>query len=94
MPTGGKLAGIEKKISELSSGYDTIKVAPAAMNVIRLGVYPCPDGNRRVRLGDRRGRGEGEHSDGVQRLSAVHTTNTIDAMNAGLVTLCADKDVR
>ena len=88
---GGKLAGIEKKISELSSSYDTIMVvaggndcdtSPSTPALTVIDAFASVIDAAKAKV-----------SSVCPRLKTADTTNTIDAVNAGLVTLCADKDV-
>ena len=68
---GVKLAGIERKISELLSGYDTITVVAGGNDCDTSPSTPAPTVIDAFASVVRGGQGEGEHSDGVQRLSVV-----------------------
>ena len=93
---GGKLAGIEKKISELSSGYDTITVVAGGNDCDTSPSTPAPtviDAFASVIDAAKAKASTVTVSSVCPRLKTADTTNTIDAVNAGLVTLCTDKDV-
>ena len=93
---GGKLAGIEKKISELSSGYDTITVVAGGNDCDTSPSTPAPtviDAFASVIDAAKAKASTVTVSSVCPRLKTAGTTNTIDAVNAGLVTLCAEKDV-
>ena len=93
---GGKLAGIEKKISELSSGYDTITVVAGGNDCDTSPSTPAPtviDAFASVIDAAKAKASTVTVSSACPRLKTAGTTNTIDAVNAGLVTLCAEKDV-
>ena len=93
---GGKLAGIEKKIIELSSGYDTITVVAGGNDCDTSPYTPARtviDAFASVIDAAKAKASTVTVSSVCLRLKAADTTNTIDAVNAGLVTLCADKDV-
>ena len=93
---GGKLAGIEKKISELSSGYDTITVVAGGNDCDTSPSTPAPmviDAFASVIDAAKAKASTVTVSSVCPRLKTADTTNTIDAVNAGLVTLCAEKDV-
>ena len=93
---GGKLAGIEKKISELSSGYDTITVVAGGNDCDTSLSTPAPtviDAFASVIDAAKAKASTVTVSSVCPRLKTADTTNTIDAVNAGLVTLCAEKDV-
>ena len=93
---GVKLAGIEKKISELLSGYDTITVVAGGNDCDTSPSTPAPtviDAFASVIDAAKAKASTVTVSSVCPRLKTADTTNTIDAMNAGLVTLCADKDV-
>ena len=93
---GGKLAGIEKNISELSSGYDSITVVGGGNDCATSPSTPAPtviDAFASVIDAAKAKASTVTMSSVCPRLKTADTTNTIDAVNAGLVTLCADKDV-
>ena len=93
---GGKLAGIEKNISELSSGYDSITVVAGGNDCATSLSTPAPTVIAAFASVIDAAKAKASTvtvSSVCPRLKTADTTNMIDAVNAGLVTLCADKDV-
>ena len=93
---GGKLAGIATKISELSSGYYSITVvaggndcdtSPSTPSLTVIDAFASVIDAAKMKASTM------TVPSVCPRLKTADTTNTIDAVNAGLVTLCADKDV-
>ena len=93
---GGKLTGIEKKISEMSSGYDSITVVAGGNDCDTSQSTPAPtvmDAFATVIDAATAKASTVTVSSVCPRLKTANITNKIDAVNAGLVTLCADKKV-
>ena len=93
---GGKLAGIAKKISELSSGYYSITVVAGGNDCDTSPSTPSPtviDAFASVIDAAKMKASTMTVPSVCPLLNTADTTNTIDAVNAGLVTLCADKDM-
>ena len=64
---------IPTKISDIAAALGSMDQLVASVRAMseqlfaserHVAIYPCPDGDRRVRVGDRRGQGEGEHGGG------------------------------
>ena len=93
---GGKLAGIEKRINEMSSGYDSITVVAGGNDCDTSPPTPAPtviDAFASVIDAAKAKASTVTVSSVCPRLKTADITNKIDAVNAGLVTLCADKKV-
>ena len=93
---GGKLAGIEKKINEMSSGYDSIALVAGGNDCDTSPSTPALmviDAFDSVIDAAKMKESTVTVSRICRRLKTADTTNAIDGVNAGLVTLCADKDM-